>query len=268
MPSINISKLRFQISELVDHFSDPVHFCKSFYEVLDHYSRRSLRPGDESIAKTFMPTFNCPDQVIKQIVLGLQVSIKMEPDSALDIVDILWQDKYLESRELAAKVLGNLPIEFTGKIMDRIILWAKPNLDKAALELLFSEATHCILRENSKLLEDAVVQMLDKKDIEWQSLGLEALVIMIKNPDYNRVPSLFKLISPFILETDDLVQLKTEAVLSALIERTPIESAYFLKQSLGYSQRNQVERIIRRLLPNFPPDLRVTLLDAIYQSKK
>jgi len=267
MSSININKLRFQIAELLDHFSDPKHFCKSFYEIMDHYSQRSLRSGDESIAKTFMPTFNCPDQVIKQIIIGIQATIKLKPDQALKIVNELWQDQHLESRELAAKILGYLPIDFADQVMDRIILWATPNLDNAAMESLFNEATQLILKEKPELLEEGVSHLLDKKDREFQIIGLQALVSLVKNRDYDRIPFLFKLIKPFILKNvDEIVQLKTLTVLSALIERSPIETAYFLKQNLAHSERDLVVRIIRRLLPKFPPDVKTSLLDAINQN--
>lgn len=266
MASININKLRFQIADLVAHFSDPDLFYKCFLEIMDQYSQRSLRKGSESTVNSFLPTFNCPDQVINQIIIGLQDKIRLEPVNALHIADQLWMDRYLESHELAALILGHIPTAYSSKVLDRIILWASPELDGAALKVLFAEATRGILKQDSKVLEDAIAGMLDKQDIEMHKIGLEAILSLINNQDFDRFPILFKLITPFILESgDEIVHLKTLAVLIALIKRTPIESAYYLKQSLAYSESNQVEGIIRRLIPNFPPDLRQSLLDAINQ---
>jgi hypothetical protein len=55
-------------------------------------------------------------------------------------------------------------------------------------------------------------------------------------------------------------------VIKALIQRSPVETAYFLRQILAISSNPNTARVVRRLLPEFSPDLQASLRKALQTS--
>jgi len=268
MPSIDLVRFRFHIIDLLDEFSDPGRFTKTFHEILDLYSRRSLKPGLTSLPVSLLPTFNCHPQVMKLIISGINPGIHEYPQQAIAIADYLWEDSYLESRELSTTILGLLPEEFAANVEDHILKWAHPDVDKASLDMLLKNAIKTIQSTHPERLEDLVYSFLHFQDPEYHTVGLKMMENLIRNPGFSRIPSLFKLISPFILEeTDQLTQINTGLVVAALVERTPVETVFFLKQLLALTPGKGIEKTIRRFLPSFPEEIQKNLQIALQEHR-
>lgn len=266
MPSIDLVRFRFQIIELLDGFSDPVWFTKTFHGVLDLYSRRSLKPGLSSLPLSLLPTFNCHPQVMKLIITGITPAIHENPQQAIAIADHFWEDNYLESRELSTTILGLLPEEYAASVEDHILKWAHPDVDKASLDMLLKNAIKTIQSTHPERLEDLVYSFLHFQDPAYHNIGLKLMVNLIHSPGFTRIPSLFKLISPFIVEeTDQLTRINTGLVIAAFSERTPVETVFFLKQLLFLTPGPGIEKTIRRYLPSFPEEYQKTLQTALQE---
>jgi hypothetical protein len=48
-------------------------------------------------------------------------------------------------------------------------------------------------------------------------------------------------------------------VAKALVQRSPVETGYFLRQILTLSSNPNTARVVRRLLPEFSPELQASL---------
>jgi hypothetical protein len=266
MPSIDLVRFRFQIVELLDEFSDPVRFKKTFHGILDLYSRRSLKPALSSLPVSLLPTFNCHPQVMKLIISGITPGIHEYPQQAIAIADHLWEDNYLESRELSTTILGLLTEDYAASVEDHILKWAHPEVDKASLDMLLKNAIKTIQSTHPERLEDLVYSFLHFQDPAYHTIGLKMMGNLIRSPGFTRIPSLFKFISPFIVEeTDQLIQINTGMVIAALAERTPVETVFFLKQSLALTPGSGIERTIRRYLPSFPEEYQKKLQMALQE---
>jgi hypothetical protein len=268
MPSIDLVRFRFQIVELLDEFPDPVKFTKTFHGILDLYSRRSLKPGLASLPVSLLPTFNCHPQVMKLIINGITPGIHENPQQAIAIADHLWEDNYLESRELSTTILSLLPEEYAPNVEDHILNWAHPDVDKASLDMLLKNAIKTIQSTQPERLENLVYSFLHFQDPAYHTIGLKMMVYLIRSPGFTRIPSLFKLISPFIVEeTNQPIQINTGMVLAALAERTPVETVFFLKQLLALTPGTGIEKTIRRFLQSFPDEYQKTLQTALQEHR-
>jgi len=263
MPAIELARLRFQTAELCDAFSSPERFTYKFHEILGLYNNWALRQGLTAPPKTLMRHYNVPRQVIKQIEADIQPFIVEAPAQALNLVDHLWKDDFLEAREIASYILGQLPLDAPDKITRRIQEWAQPNLDKAALECLFNQGTRRLLIEQPEIWEQIVRTFLAHDEPAVQNLGLKALVSVIENPDYTRIPSLFRLLAPFIQSSHELLQANLSEAIAALVRRTPIETAFFLKQTLITTPGVEIEQLMHHFLPFFNTEIQLALKEAI-----
>jgi hypothetical protein len=268
MPSIDLVRFRFQIVELLDEFPNPVKFTKTFHGILDLYSRRSLKPGLSSLPVSLLPTFNCHPQVMKLIITGITPGIHEYPQQAIAIADHLWEDNYLESRELSTTILGLLSDEYAPNVEDHILNWAHPDMDKASLDMLLKYSIKTIRSTHPERLEDLVYSFLHFQDPAYHTIGLKMMENLIRIPGFTRIPSLFKLISPFILEEkDQLTQINTGLVIAALAERTPVETVFFLKQLLALTPGQGIEKTVRRFLPSFPEEYQKTLQTSLQEHR-
>ena len=268
MPAVDLFRLRLQVAQLIELFSQPEGFLRQFHDLLGLYNQWTLREGMQTTPKTLMRSYNAPLQVIRQIELGIKPVILSEPHVALNLADLLWQDNFLESREMAAYILGQIPIMHIEDVKSRILDWANPNLDSAALDALFNKATSRLLTERPEIWEGIMENFLSHYEPIFQSYGLKAITGVIKNPDFNQVPSLFKLLRPFIQSPQSETIINLTKAVAALAERTPIETVYFLKQILAVTQGPEVEQFIRRCLPYFPLDLQRNLQEALRSHAK
>lgn len=264
MPSIDLARFRFQINELLGEFDDPLRFTRTFHGILDLHSRRSLKPGLSSLPLSLLPGFNCHPQVMKLIITGITPAVREFPLQAIAIADHLWEDNYIESRELSTTILGLLPGEYAANVEDHILKWAHPVVDRASLDMLLRHSLRTVLLTRPEIPEGLVDSFLHFPDPAYHPIGLKMMENLIRNPEYVRIPSLFKLIPPFIIEeTDQLTQINTIQVIAALAERTPVETVFFLKQLLTLTPGTGIERTIRRYLPSFPEEYQKKLQAAL-----
>lgn len=269
MPAIDLVRLRFQIADLLDVFSEPEEFKRRLHLMFDSYSRRSLRQSKLSTSPTFIPTFNCHPQLIRQIGSGLRPGVIGSPQEALTIADYLWADEYLESQKIAALLLGMLPVELSEEVIARIIKWAHPQVDRVSLDFLLMEVINILQKAQLKKVESLIYSFLNFQDKDFQRVGLKLMEHLVHEPAFTGVPSLFKLISPLIIEPgSQKTQIDVSAVIEALARRTPIETSFFLQQLLHLTPGREIEKTISRYISFLPEENQASLLLAIRNHSK
>lgn len=261
MTAIDLTRLQKQIEELVSLFSEPTAFIKTLHEILDFYERRAYRPSRELVPKTFMRSYNLPAQVLPLIEIGLKDSVSLHPVQALTLANALWQDPYYEARELAAAVLGQLPVEFGAQILTYIEAWVSAPLDRAALHVLLEKAS--LAPRLAGTWSAFIEKLLGSPSIRWQSAGLLALVIDLEQRPLSKYSGIFKLVRPFIQAGDERLEMNLSLVIKNLARSTPNETAYLLKQVLADTSSKDIERQIREYLQYFPPETAASLHEAV-----
>src|SRR3990172_1285475 len=108
MPAIDLARLKKQTAQLADLFDQPAAFLQEHREILDYYVNRSLR--SQGVApSSVLPTYRTPQVVLRHIETELSAMAEKQPIQALVLADALWDEGYLETRLLAAFLLGRIP---------------------------------------------------------------------------------------------------------------------------------------------------------------
>jgi hypothetical protein len=105
MPAIDLARLRKQAARLADFFFLPNEFMKHLREILDFYVNYTLRTKENVNLKTY----RTPPAVLTQIENEIKSTAEENPHFALELADILWDEGALETRLLAAFLLGRIP---------------------------------------------------------------------------------------------------------------------------------------------------------------
>lgn len=263
MSAIDLNRLKSQISGLVDSYQDPQAFSQAFHKLLGFYHRYSHRPNADAIPKTFMRTYDLPDQVVRQVELGLKQPAQDAPEATLALVRFFWQEPYFESRDMATFLLGQLPINYAGTVKETIFEWLSKTVDRAVVQSIFSKATATLQSQEPSEWEDLVNQLLSHPEEKFQNYGLYAVAMIIEKRSLVDLPVLFKMLRPFIQVGSEALQTNLSKALKALAESTPHETAYLLKQVLADTPGAAIERRMRSYLSFFPEETATSLQTAI-----
>ncbi|RPJ43018.1 MAG: hypothetical protein EHM21_12100, partial [Chloroflexi bacterium] len=98
MPAAELSRLRTQINGLIDRFDDPTGFRLALRDLLEMYANRAYRPGQAVQPQPLLPSYRVPPLITHQLELELSKTCLEQPAQALEVVEALWHDPFLEPR--------------------------------------------------------------------------------------------------------------------------------------------------------------------------
>jgi hypothetical protein len=124
MPAIDLARLRKQANRLADFFFLPDEFMKHLREMLDFYVNYTLRTVENVAPGSNLKTYRTPPAVLTQIENELRSAAEANPHFALELADILWDEGALETRLLAAFLLGRIPPQ-EERLLPRITAWTQ-----------------------------------------------------------------------------------------------------------------------------------------------
>lgn len=263
MPAVDPRRLRFQIDKLMVFFDSPAQFHQNLKELFSLYANYALRFGDSAPTQPLIPVYNLPKPVIRQLQIDLNHRMKDNPQAALALADELWQDSHMEIKQTAIRILGSVHIDKPDPILARLTHWIAPELDRTLTNHLLSTGAHQLQNDFSSDWERFILSLLEKKQPEWVALGIRGLSEGVENPSFQNLPAIFRLISPVIREPHSAYIHDLQHLISKLIQRSPAETALFLKQTLSISDSLQTARVIKGCLELFPDELRRELETAI-----
>ena len=136
MVAIDLTKLEQQIGFLRESYAEPERFSKALHALLGFYQRYSYRPHRRAMPKTFLRSYNLPQQVLPQTEIGLRKTAQAHPEETLTLAQTLWQDPYFEPRALAAYLLGQLPTQCSDQLSALLRAWLAQPIDRGALDAL------------------------------------------------------------------------------------------------------------------------------------
>ncbi len=269
MPAAELSRLRAQINGLISRFADPAGFRLALRDLLEKYENRAYRAGQAVQAQPLLPSYRTAPLIMQQLELELGKTCQERPKQALEVIEALWHDPYLEPRLLAAALLGSIPAGPAGAadqgeaIVQKLRAWASPQENFRMLDALFRSGTTSLRRSAPKLLLGLCEEWLSDRRAAVQALGIRALIPMIEDPLFENLPPIFRLLSHPVQTTPAALQTDLQAALEALVRRTPVETAYFLRQTLNMAPGPGTARLIRRFMPQFGPAQQESLRAAL-----
>lgn len=263
MPAIQPARLRQQAVLITQHFDNPAAFVRSLHHLFEFYADRARRPGQSGIPGPLLSAYKVHPPVLRQILLELTPLATAKPEQGLALCDALWQEPYLEFRMLSAMLLGKIPVESPQQIITRLEHWIKPDLEDHLIDILFKNSMIHLREENPEAMLRLIHSWMVESEPLKQQVGLRALMPLIKDPEFENLPTIFRLINPLARTAHPSLRQDLLDVIVALARRSPKETAYFLRKTLELPSATDTPWLIRQSLPEFPSDIQTSLRDSV-----
>ncbi len=260
MPAVSLTRLRSQINLLNWQYTRPREFAASLRQLLEQYADLTYRPADtlQEMVLT-RESYHTPPIVMTQLELALNRLVAETALPGLELADALWQETHVEPRLLALHLLGSLPPELHSQVVVRIEQWAQHESEKAFLDALFDKGTRSLRRYSFRLWVDKVRDWLSSSALSFQRIGLLALLPLIEDRAFENLPMVFNACTPLFQSEPKALQNELRAVLVRLGNRSPSEVVYYVRQLIGSGASEDLQRLIRRCLPDLPDEVQLRL---------
>ncbi len=258
MPAINLAQLNKEAARLADLFDEPAAFIRELREMLESYVNRTLRTRDLVAPSSTLPTYRTPPAVMRHIENMLRPLAKENPDQALVLADELWDEGHLETRLLAAYLLGLIPPE-EGRLLARLTVWTQKVRDPNVRGSLLTHSLARLRKEAPQDFISLITEWLYPHRQQFWSNGLQALLPLISDPNFDNLPPIFDIFEPVLKAAPTIVQVDIEKTIQALYAASPTETTYFIKTVIRNTEDRKAATMLRRLFPDFPPELQQSL---------
>lgn len=268
MPAIYPARLKNQTIQLAELYDQPNRFTRALVDHLELYSNRAHRFGQAGEPPPLLRTYNVPKPVIRQLMVELKPLAEEYPDETLRLIDSLWTEESLETRQIAAFLLGSIPPEHPENILGIITSWLTTKTEERLISLVLQLALVRILEEKSAVLLTIIENWLNSEKLTEQQIGLKASKAILKSQEFDNFPRLIQLITPYTRKAPLQIRSDILEVLEVLAIRSPKETAYLLRQSLTAPENPDSALLTRKLLHAFPIDFQENLRQALRETPK
>jgi hypothetical protein len=261
MPAIDLARLKKQTARLSDIFDQPVAFLRELREILEFYVNRTLR--SQSVApSSVLPTYRTPVVVLRQIETEIGPAAERQPIQALELADALWDEGWLETKLLAAFLLGRIPPQ-EERLLARLTAWTQAVRDPEVRAALLTTSLTRLRKETPDLFLVLVKEWLHPARQRMWSNGVQALVPLISSPDFDNLPPIFEIVEPIIKTSPGTLQFDLQELITTLFEASPEETTYFLQQILKATKSPLPSIALRRMSPELPAELQANLREML-----
>lgn len=260
MPAVQLERLYRQAAELAEWYLQPEKFVLALRDMLEFYADRTHRRGQAGKPAMAIKAYKVPGPVMRRILHELRLPLKADPGAALPLVDALWAREVFEFRKLAIDILSQLPLFLVDEVIARIHQWTRDNHEEQLLDVLAKRAPQTIRQQDQGAFLGYVRTWVHSKSFIFQRLGLLALQPLLQDEDFTNLPAIYSIFEPLFADLPKTLRADLLLVMRPLVQRSPKEAAFFLRQRLEQTERpKQARWLVRRLLADFPEDLRAGL---------
>jgi hypothetical protein len=261
MPAINLAHLKTQAAQLADQFGEPETFLRALNELLEYYTNRTMR-ASQVARRLSLPTHRTPVPVMRQIERELTPLADARPFEGVILVNVLWESGSLETRLLAARLLGMIPPAQAIPALTRLPEWLAQSTDKLIRQALLTDSFARLRQENPAAFFLLLEDWLKSPRSSWQVWGLHALIPLLDDPDFENLPAVFRILRPAIESAGPSMQTDLQVCLAALARVSMTETVVFMRAILQENPDAMMLRTLRRILPALPTELQSDLRDA------
>jgi len=262
MSAIDLARLKIQAARLSEKFGEPATFVRGLNDLLDLYSNRTIR-ATQIVKRLSVPTYRTPRPVQRQIENELTALAETRPVEAVTLTKALWEAGSLESRLIAAHLLGSIPSAEAIPVLTRLPIWLGQSTDKEIRAALLTDALARLRWENPDVFFILLESWLGSRRSALQIWGLQALVPLLQDPHFENLPAVFRILRPAVEAAGPDTQLDLQACLAALEQVSLTETLAFLRNILADNPPPMLLRTIRRILPAFSLELQTTLREIL-----
>lgn len=264
MPAIDLARLKKQTARLADLFDQPNDFLRELKELLDFYVNRTLR--SQGVApSSVLPTYRTPPTVLRQIETELNPLAESNPIQALELADALWDDGWLETRLLAAFLLGRIPPQ-EERLLARLTAWTQAIRDPSVRAALLTTSLTRLRKETPDLFITLVKEWLVPTRQRMWSNGLQAIIPLISSEEFDNLPPIFEIVEPIFKASPAALQFDLRDLLVALYQAAPDETLYFLQQVLKETKNPLLAVTLRRMADDLPTEIELHVREMLRQT--
>jgi hypothetical protein len=234
---------------------------------LDFYTNHTIRTT-QVVQRLSAPTYHTPRPVLRQIESELAMLAENDPLKAVDLVKVLWKANSLESRLLAAYLLGSIPSDKAMPTLTLLPGWINQSTDKEIRTALLTNALARFRREESEAFFILLEGWLESPQPAMQIWGLQALIPLLQDPDFENLPAVFRILRPAIHSLGPATQLDFQACLAALERHSLTETVAFLREIIRSNPQPMILRIFHRILPSLSKELQEALREILHEQGK
>lgn len=268
MPAVNLLQLRIELNELLWNFTDPPAFRKTLLDLLEKFAYTAYRSESKARAVSTRPQLQVSLILLREMDLMLIPAIREQPQAALAICDLLWNDENIDVCLIASRILGEIPIEHSDLVLDRAGEWALSGMRHMTSRTLLKNATSLIMRNDPEILLRKVRRWYVDPREEQNSLCLEGMAILVEDRSFENLPAIFTLVEALMGEANLQTQRSLEELFQVLYQRTPNETIYVIRQCLNDNPNVTAQRVIRRLIPFFDQKVQKSLQDSLREAAR
>ena len=254
MPAIDLARLKKKAAQLTDLFGRPDEFVRALRDMLDFYVNRTRRDEGATAPSSVLETYRTPPAILKQIENELAPLAASRPNEALELADRLWDEGWLETRLLAASLLGRIPPQ-EERLLARLTAWASQVRDPSVRSVLLTTSLARLRKETPGRFLALTGEWLKPERQKLWPHGIQALIPLIRDPNYNNLPPIFEILEDVVEAAPALIQNELIELLDALYEDSPTETIHFLQDVLEQSKSPMTATTIRRISASLPSGL-------------
>lgn len=252
MPAIQLSRLNAEIQFLTTRIEDQEHFVRSLIDLFERYAAWSFRQGDSSRRNIQIPQYHLPPIVMQKLALSLRPFCASNPVGVKNLAETLRTGSHLETRQLAITLLGMLiegePVLFM-QTVERWLISEKENFLR--VELL-RKGCEKMRRDYPLVWLDRIEDWLASTEPIWKSSGLQALTASLNDATFSYLPNVFRLATDLMIQAPQALSTPLQELLDAMINRSAVETGFFLQQILLRNASAETARLVRKKLPRLP----------------
>lgn len=285
MPAIHLPRLQQQVRGMVQYYAEPEKFLHELQDLFGYYGDHTKRITQHSMKTTALPTEHIPQPVLRQVVLQMIPYAENAPHAVLVLARTLWGRTHLDYRLLATMLLGKLPLNYSGEILQIVPLWCQQNHEESLLISLATHSLEKIQKEAPDLLLNQIENWLypqpaqpeegstaeHKPDpvalLNLQKLGLSALLPLVSSHRFLNLPRVYNLLKPMLREASAVLRPYLLDLLRPMARRSPQEITFILRAELEGSANKHLVWLARRTLDELPPDFQAKLRLLIFPQR-
>jgi hypothetical protein len=268
MPAIQLGRLKIQAASLALHITQPAAFISNLEGVLDYYADRTHRPGQSGIPHPLLPAYNVPMPVMRQVVTELAPLVDANPEAGLNLAEELWKQNNLECRLLTASILGLVPTEYAESVVSKVRACLKNESEPRLIEAMLRQGLASLRFDDPEKYLSLLEDWLASPSLLEQEVGLRGVLPLLDNDTFINLPVIYRILTPYVRVIHTRLRPALLSVLDVLIERSPQETGYFLRQNLATPESVDTRWVIRNVLRRFPTSVQTSLRKAMSSSKQ
>lgn len=263
MPAISPARLKKDVAQLIGIVGEPELFDRELEHLMEFYADRTIRPSQTGMPASLLPAYHVPRPVLREIEVNLSRYAAVDADGALRLGHRLWTQGYYEYMLLAVRLFERLPGTHTGAVLRNLKSWAQTTDDEELLEEIFRIASERDVADLMNFLET----LLEARLPALNATALVGLTAVARHGAADAIPGVYKLTGLAMQNQALERRAKMVTLVQALAERTPAETAFFMRQQYLVSMRPEIGRLLRHCLTYFPEDIRADLRAMLRENK-